>query len=213
MYTDTQPDAQHTIRAVLCDIGEVLIHKRQAPELQRWASALHLEPLDLILSVWLSPAGQRATLGQASIDEVWDEIQQLHTLTKAELEAFRRDFEACDYLDTIFHDYLQTLRRARKLALLSNAWPDARQVFGNNFGLAELADMMILSCEEGLAKPDRRIYDLAAKRLKLSHSSIIFLDDYPPNVHAAQACGMHGIVFEDREQAIAELQSLLHEKD
>ena len=72
-----------------------------------------------------------------------------------------------------------------------------------------LTDTMILSYEEGLAKPDRRIYDLAAERLQLPHSSIVFIDDYAPNVSAAQVCGMHGIRFETREQTVAELQMLL----
>lgn len=141
--------------------------------------------------------------------DVWDEVQRNYGLTNTELAAFRRDFAAADQVDTKFVAFLQTLRKTRKIALLSNAWPDARRVFGEAFGLAAVADTMILSCEEGLAKPDQRFYDLAAARLQAPHASIVFIDDYLPNVSAAQARGMQGILFETREQTIRELSRLL----
>jgi putative hydrolase of the HAD superfamily len=196
------------IRAILSDVGGVLIHKARTPALQQWEQRLRLEPRGLLLSIWLCETGQRATLGQASVEEVWNEIQRLYTLTDAEREAFRRDFEASDSLDADVAQFLRQLRPAYKVALLSNAWPDARHVFGG-FGLDAVADTMILSCEVGLAKPDRRIYDLAAERLHVPHASIVFLDDYPPHVAAAQACGMQGIVFETREQTLRDLPRLL----
>ncbi|MBA2288699.1 MAG: hypothetical protein H0W02_24755 [Ktedonobacteraceae bacterium] len=39
--------------------------------------------------------------------------------------------------------------------------------------------------------------------------AIVFIDDYPPHVSAARSCGMQGVIFETREQTIAELQALL----
>ncbi len=207
--TDAQAYWPNDIRAVLCDVGGVLIHKRRTPELQQWERSLCGESPGLPLAVWLCSSAIRATVGQASVEDVWCEIQQVYALTKTELEAFRRDFDASDYLDAEFVQFLHEVRKVRKIALLSNAWPDARHIFGHEFGLATLADIMILSCEEGLAKPDQRIYDLAAERLGIPHSSIVFIDDYAPNVSAAQACGMHGVLFETREQTMGELQVLL----
>ncbi|HLI08272.1 MAG TPA: HAD-IA family hydrolase [Ktedonobacteraceae bacterium] len=214
MHTDEklaepQSAAPPGIRAILCDVGGVLIHKTRTAALQQWEKTLCLEPMSLPLSIWLCVAGQRAMLGQASVKDVWDEIQQRYGLADAEREAFRRDFEASDSLDADVAHFLRQTRPACKVALLSNAWPDARQVF-SGFGLDEVADLMILSCEEELVKLDRRIYDLAAERLHLPHASIVFIDDYPPHVAAAQVCGMQGIVYETREQTLSELQRLLY---
>ncbi len=207
--TDAQNDAPNGIRAILCDVGGVLIHKVRTPALQQWETFLRLQPMALPLAIWLCESARRATLGKGSVDEVWDEVQRKYALTDAERETFRHDFTACDQVDTEFVQFLHMARKTRKIALLSNAWPDAQHVFGEVFGLEALADMMILSCEEGLAKPDRRIYDLAAERLQLPHASIVFIDDYPPHVSAARSCGMQGVIFETREQTIAELQALL----
>jgi HAD superfamily hydrolase (TIGR01509 family) len=208
--SDVSTTLHNIIRAVLCDVGGVLIHTRRTPELLQWEKSHGFQPLGLPLAVWLCEAGQRAAIGEASVEEVWSEVQLLYALTDAELVAFKHDFAASDQLDPVFVQFLRDVSKTSKLALLSNTWPGERHTFGNVFGLATLTDTMILSYEVGLAKPDPRIYALAAARLQLPPSSIVFIDDYPPNVVAAQAYGMHGVVFESREQAIAELQTLLH---
>lgn len=208
---DVPVGAPNSIRAILCDVGGVLVHKRRSPDLQRWEPRFASSPLGLPLAIWLCEASQWAMVGQASVEDIWREIQQTYELTDAELSAFRDAFEDGDYVDAEFVQFLQQVRPARKIALLSNAWPDARHSFGDTFGLAKAADMLILSCEEGLVKPDPRLYALAAERLQLPPASIVFIDDYPPHVAAAQACGMHGVVFETREQAIADLQTLLND--
>jgi HAD superfamily hydrolase (TIGR01509 family) len=197
------------ICAILCDVGGVIIQRAQTPALQQWEKRFALTSRDLSLSVWLCEAAQRATRGLASVDEVWREIQQTYMLTNLEVEAFRNDFVLSDYADPEFVHFLHGIRKTRKIALLSNAWPGAREIFGDEFGLKAVSDMMLLSYEEGLAKPERQIYALAAEKLQLPYTSILFIDDYPPNVAAAQECGMHGVVFETREQTIADVLALL----
>src|SRR6266487_1675134 len=49
--------------------------------------------------------------------------------------------------------------RART-AIVSSAWPHARARLAAD-GVAGLADAVVLSCEAGVAKPDRRIFGLA----------------------------------------------------
>ena len=203
---------QNDIRAVLCDIGGVLIHKERTPELQQWERRFGLEPMSLPLAVWLCNSGLRATLGEVTVDDVWHEIQQKYNLTDTELEVFKYDFSVCDRVDSQFVQFLCDVRKTGKVALLSNAWPDARHIYGNEFGLLQVTNTLILSCEEGLTKPDPRIYNLAAQRLNEPHASIVFIDDYAPNVFAAQACGMKGIVYESREQVITELHVLLYRR-
>jgi len=58
-----------------------------------------------------------------------------------------------------------------------------------------LADAEIISGIEHLVKPDRPIYDLAAKRLGLAPHELLFLDDTEPNVVAARRWGWRSHVF------------------
>jgi epoxide hydrolase-like predicted phosphatase len=75
----------------------------------------------------------------------------------------------------------------------------------------ELFDVVVDSSEEGIRKPDPRIFRLALNRLGgLAPERTVFLDDAPGNVAAARALGMHAIhVGTDHLTAIEELRALV----
>ena len=72
-------------------------------------------------------------------------------------------------------------------------------------------DAIVDSCEEGVRKPDPTIFHTALERVGTTDPSrAIFLDDFPGNVDAARALGMHAIlVGEDPAPALDELLSLV----
>ncbi|WP_341675547.1 HAD family phosphatase [Niveibacterium sp. SC-1] len=67
---------------------------------------------------------------------------------------------------------------------------------------------IVVSGEEGLVKPDRRIYELLFERYGVAPTRAAFVDDSLPNVEAARALGMKGVHFRDAEQARAEFVAL-----
>jgi putative hydrolase of the HAD superfamily len=74
----------------------------------------------------------------------------------------------------------------------------------------DLIDVVVDSCEEGIRKPDPEIYLRTAERLFVEPRQCVFLDDSAPNVDAAKAVGMRGIVVgPDIDAAIADLDLLL----
>jgi putative hydrolase of the HAD superfamily len=72
-----------------------------------------------------------------------------------------------------------------------------------------MTDLIVYSHEAGMSKPDPRIYQLACDGLGVPAADMVFLDDLPDNVTAARLAGMHGVLFEDTGQAIADIQALL----
>lgn len=54
---------------------------------------------------------------------------------------------------------------------------------------------VLVSGEVGIAKPDPRVFELAAERFDLTPSTTLFVDDSAPNVHAAEDVGYLGHVF------------------
>jgi putative hydrolase of the HAD superfamily len=73
----------------------------------------------------------------------------------------------------------------------------------------EVFELVVDSAFVGLRKPEPEIYALTLERLGLPAQACAFLDDLEVNVDAARAAGMHGIHFQDTEQAIRELESVL----
>jgi HAD superfamily hydrolase (TIGR01509 family) len=71
--------------------------------------------------------------------------------------------------------------------------------------------MILISAEEGLAKPDPQIYDLAAKRLEVQPEEAVFVDDFPVNIQAATTAGLKAILFLSTKQVIADVQNLINQ--
>jgi HAD superfamily hydrolase (TIGR01509 family) len=63
-------------------------------------------------------------------------------------------------------------------------------------------DEIIISAEEGVIKPDRRIFEIAMSRLGTTPERSLLLDDHLPNVMAAREFGMHAVQFISPHQAI-----------
>jgi epoxide hydrolase-like predicted phosphatase len=75
----------------------------------------------------------------------------------------------------------------------------------------ELFDFVVDSSSAGVRKPDPRIFHIALEHLDdTSPQEVVFLDDYPANVEAARALGMHALlVGSDLQATIRELDALL----
>ena len=84
-----------------------------------------------------------------------------------------------------------------KKAILSNAFSGAREVFTNKFHLDKVFDLMVISAEEGIAKPDDATYQLTAERLQLNPWELLFIDDMLLNAQAAAKVGMAAIHFKN----------------
>ena len=102
------------------------------------------------------------------------------------------------------------LRRARTrvpLVLVSNATVRLEDDL-TALGLADLADEVVNSARVGLAKPDPRIYRLAADLAGVRPERCLFVDDTEENTEAATALGMHPVHFRtpaDLERALEPL--------
>jgi HAD superfamily hydrolase (TIGR01509 family) len=145
--------------------------------------------------VYNPPAAARATLGEAPEAAVWEHAAQALRLDEAQLAALRRDFWAGDRLDADLVRLLRELRPRYKTGILSNAWSGAREQFVSVHGLDRVVDTLIISAEEGLAKPDARLFHRAAARLGVQPAEAVLVDDFGENVAGARAAGMQAIHY------------------
>jgi putative hydrolase of the HAD superfamily len=74
----------------------------------------------------------------------------------------------------------------------------------------DLFDLVVDSCQVGMRKPNPAIYRLALERMGgVAPEAAVFLDDFAPNVDAARAVGLHGVVVVDPGDAMADLDRIL----
>lgn len=76
------------------------------------------------------------------------------------------------------------------------------------YEVLRLLDHVVVSGDEGVAKPDPAIYRIAAERSGLPLGSLVFVDDKEANVAAAAALGMHGLVFTGADRLRSDLRKL-----
>ena len=73
----------------------------------------------------------------------------------------------------------------------------------------ELFDVVVLSSDVGMVKPQPEIYQLVAKQLGVSSEECLMIDDLAVNIDGAEAVGMKGVVFTTTENATAVIQTML----
>ena len=100
--------------------------------------------------------------------------------------------------------------RGYKIYILSN-WskPAYDACKHSEINFLPLVDGAILSYQELVIKPDKKIYDILCERYNINPSEAVFLDDSKPNVIAAKEYGMQAIHFQSYEQGRAELEEIL----
>jgi putative hydrolase of the HAD superfamily len=196
---------------VIFDFGGVLIRLTDFSGRQKWEQRLGLEAGELARLVFESEAADRSMVGQATEDDIWRFVAAACGLDAELLPELRRDFWGNEQLDEQLVSFIRDLRPRYKTAILSNAWPGARQLFTEVLGLGDVVDEMIISCEEGVAKPDARIFQIAVDRLGVEPEEAVFVDDVAVNVHRARAFGLQAILFENSQQAVAAVRNLLDE--
>ena len=201
-----------TIRAVIFDVGGVLVRTQGRHARRQWEERLGLPEFGLGKAVFGSEMSARASIGQASVADVWRHVATQFRLDEKQMHELERDFWSDDWLDTELAQFVRDLRSRCKTGILSNAWPEARKVLTTKFGLADAVDVMILSAEVGCAKPDPRIYQITVARLDVRFDEAVFVDDMAQNVAAAQALGMVGIQFKSTAQTIVEIKQYLDEQ-
>ena len=78
----------------------------------------------------------------------------------------------------------------------------------NRFDFLAEFDGIVVSGEEGVIKPDPRIFRILLDRYDIPPTAAVFVDDNPANAEAAANFGIHGIHFRSPQQLRRELVAL-----
>ena len=196
------------VKAVAFDVGGVLLRTENQVSRRRLELHYGMAPGGMADLVFNNPVSQEAMLGQATEADVWAYVSQHLHLVNGQLEQLRRDFWAGDAWDKTLLAFAEGLRPAARTGVLSNAWPGARAAFGSHLG-RHAFDAVVISAEEGCAKPDERIYRLLLGRLGTLPAETVFVDDLAENVEAARAMGLQAIRFTSTAAVLDGVRRLL----
>lgn len=66
-------------------------------------------------------------------------------------------------------------------------------------------DVTVLSCLDGTAKPERKIYDITLARLGIPAGQTLFIDDRQVNIDGAKQAGLQTILFKGTDRLKKEI--------
>jgi len=205
-------------RGLVVDWGGVLTSDIRG-SVGRWADrhGVDLKAYGRVMSQWLSPDGELEAMVNPihALERGEIEVPQFEEILATELTRHTGSHhDAHKLLKSMFeefehaHDMNALVRRARqhgiRTALLSNSWGDfyPRDLWEGMF------DVVVISGEVGMRKPEPGIFALTLDQLDLPAHECVFIDDLAHNVEAAAGLGFIGVRHDNYDDTLRELEAI-----
>ena len=196
------------IKTVIFDIGNVLTSFSWKKHFDSFGYAADIVDR-LGKATVLSAQWCEYDLGNLSDDEILELFIKndpaIETELRHSLKNVRGILERCDYAIP----WIQELKaKGYQVLFLSNFSEKVLRECAHVMDFLPYTDGGVFSFKVHMIKPDALIYEEILKQYNLIPKECVFIDDTLPNITAAQNLGIHGIHFKNREQAVAELETL-----
>lgn len=212
----TQSDGStRTFDALIVDFGGVLTSPLQEAFV-RFALESGIELQDLVRAALKAYAGQTDSLvvdletGRLPEAEFAREFaRRLEDETGARIDPeglVDRLFAGMRIEDSMVEGVRSVHGSGLKTALLSNSW--SLNHYPRDL-LDPLFDVVVISGEVGMRKPQPEIYTLTTSKLGVAPERCVFVDDHPGHLEAAVEVGMTTVLHRTPDETLAELSDLL----
>jgi epoxide hydrolase-like predicted phosphatase len=194
------------MQAVIFDWGGVLVDIPAPGMLGLFAQELGVTP-EAVNNAYI-PFGGRFQKGQISEQDLWVGLCAALDVAKPyDPLLWEHVFEQVyTPKEEMFALASMLKERGYKIGLLSNTESPTVRFFHQQ-GYT-MFDATVFSCEEGTAKPERRIYEIALKRLGVKPPETVFIDDRADFIEGARKLSIHTIRFEHPQQVKEALAAL-----
>jgi FMN phosphatase YigB (HAD superfamily) len=192
--------ASPKIRAIIFDIGRVLIKIDVALAMKGLSQNIALSPAELWTALEKDPRWMDWQEGRLSPRE-W----HLHIVKRLGGNLTYEEFKKCWNLaldpEPIHEDaFFSSLGRRHRLALLSNTDPIHVAHIEASYKFVKSFPRRIYSCSVGASKPNPLIYREALLACKVKAEEAVYIDDVPAYAEAARKLGLQSILFQSPQQ-------------
>lgn len=144
--------------------------------------------------------------GYLARDEYIEQVGRLTHKSPTELEAIMR---ATHIRNEALVAVVRSLRSQYKVAMLSNVGRGLMSQLFTKEELTDLFDVVVLSSDVGMVKPDPEIFKYTCNKLGLLPEECMMVDDVQDNINAAMELGMNGVVFNTTNNFLSDTQHAL----
>ncbi len=204
------------ITAVVFDFGGVLISSI-TNQLSKIAQR-HSADVPTMLSIMLGPHDSgdhpwhRAERGEIAVADIQAALQPWAAEHNISLHGDEIDALMSPGQYTVIGPMVDKVtelkRQGLKTGLLTNTFAEFRPKMQQDLRFEDFT-AVVESFAVGSRKPEPGIYQATANMLGVGHHEILYLDDFPQNIHMAQSFGWSTIHVSDPLAAISEIDRFL----
>ena len=137
-----------------------------------------------------------------SVNLYGDEIETVYSNTKSGLTT------PYTIIEPMVQKAIEVQKRGFSIALLTNLFTEFYPTVKKELKEVKF-DAWVASSEEGTRKPEAKIYEITEDLLLISGENILFIDDFEPNLIAAEKAGWSVIKVTNPLDAIKDLDDKL----
>ena len=197
-----------SVEAVVFDVGGVLIDWNPR-HLYRKIFEAEAEMERFLAEVCTHAWNEQADAGRPTA-EITAELCAQHPDKQELIESYYGRFP--EMIMGALEDTVSLLeqlhRRELPLYVLSNFSAETFPVARRRFDFFERFAGLVISGEEGMKKPDPRIYDIVIQRFGLQPAQTLFIDDRADNTQAAIDAGWQAVRFVSPSKLEGDLRAL-----
>jgi len=192
--------AAQKFRAVIFDIGRVLIRIDVGRAMKGLASGTSLSPEELWLAIEKDPRWKDWQEGRISA-RAWHLHVKQRFGGSATFERFTEAWNlVLDPEPILSNELFEKLSKNYRLGLLSNTDPIHVAYIESRYDFFSHFPVRVYSCVIGAAKPNPLIYREVLRACRVRAKEAVYVDDIAAYVEAARRLGMAGIQFQSSEQ-------------
>jgi putative hydrolase of the HAD superfamily len=196
------------LRAIIFDIGRVLVRVDVARAMQGLVSGSRLSPSELWSAIEKDPRWSDWQEGRIAPHDWYLHLAQRlgGGLTFDQFtEVWNRALDPAPIHDDAF---FEKLSKRYRLALLSNTDPIHVRHLEGTYSFFAYFPARIYSCAVGASKPDPLTYREALRAVKARAGEALYIDDIAAYVEGAKRLGLQGIQFQSPAQLASDLETL-----
>jgi HAD superfamily hydrolase (TIGR01509 family) len=200
--------AHHKLRAVIFDIGRVLIRIDVKRAMGGLAAGLSLSPEELWGAIENDPRWPDWQEGRITPRD-WHLHLSRRLGTTLTFERFTQIWNlVLDPQPLQENALFEKLSKTYRLALLSNTDPIHVAHMEATYDFFRFFPARTYSCAVGASKPSPLVYLEALRSVKVQASEAVYIDDIAAYVEAARSLGLAGIHYHSRAALVDSLRAL-----
>lgn len=196
------------ITTVIFDVGQVLLTFDPEPyyqsrmEPKRWR-----ETMDLLFHTERWHRYDQGLYSEAELKAAFlSDAPQLAAEIEQVFDSYMELLQPIEEMDA----FAVSLKDRFRISILSNMPEKSEPYILEHFPFLNAFELLLYSWRWKLIKPDPRIYRLQLDRLNVSPEEVLFIDDRPDNLKAAEALGITTLRMTTPTETIREAKRILN---